>query len=132
MAEEFIRGDPEDSNNLFRWDILVLNLPGSSTYAPDKPWVSKIKLPESKIACNLFIYLYDVRITGDSYLECQRVSRIVASLFNYFGLQDAARERRDPRQSPSQWAGSIVATNGPSVEIMVSQELWDKAKAIVQ
>jgi hypothetical protein len=132
MAEEFIRGDPQDPNNVFRWEEVELNLPGSSNYVPSKPWMSKLKLPERTIACDMFIYVDDVRTTGDSYLECQKVSRVVASLLNFLGLQDAVRKRRDPSQTLGPWAGFIVLSDGPTVETMVSQERWEEAKSMVR
>lgn len=88
MAEEFIWGDPKKHKKVFRWDVVELNLPGSSSFVPSKPWVSKLKMPERMIACDLFIYVDDVHTTGDSYPDCHRVSWVVASLLNYLGLQD--------------------------------------------
>ena len=40
FAEEVIRGDPKDPANVFRWDYVRLNLPGSPNYDPSLPWVS--------------------------------------------------------------------------------------------
>jgi hypothetical protein len=52
-------------------------------------------------------------------------------MLNWLGLQDAARKRRDPSQSPGPWAGSIVIVDGGVIYLMVSQERWDKAVEIV-
>jgi hypothetical protein len=34
IAEEVMRGHPSDDNNVFRWDEVILNLPGSQDYNP--------------------------------------------------------------------------------------------------
>jgi hypothetical protein len=58
-------GDPKKHKKVFRWDVVELNLPGSSSFVPSKPWVSKLKIPERMIACDFFIYVDDVHTTGD-------------------------------------------------------------------
>ncbi len=50
VAKEVIRGDRKDPTNAFRWDTVRLNLPGSQTYDPRLPWVSKIRVDDGKIA----------------------------------------------------------------------------------
>jgi hypothetical protein len=47
-------------------------------------------------------------------------------------MQDAARKRRAPSAEPGAWAGTIIRTDGESVEKMVSQERWDKTKDCIQ
>jgi len=59
------------------------------------------------------------------------VSQRVASLLNHLGLRDTTRKRRNPSLTPGPWAGSIVTTEGPPVQKMISQVRWDKAKAMV-
>jgi hypothetical protein len=68
-AEEHIRGDPLDPTNPFHFDVVVLNLPGSVDYNPWKPWVFKMRSRDGRIACDLFIYVDDVRTTGPDDLE---------------------------------------------------------------
>jgi hypothetical protein len=41
FAEEVIRGDHTDANNIFRWNTIRLNLPGSSHYNLSDLWVYK-------------------------------------------------------------------------------------------
>jgi hypothetical protein len=41
LAEEFCRGNNKDITNPLRWDVIVLNLPGSKNYDPSKPRVYK-------------------------------------------------------------------------------------------
>jgi hypothetical protein len=66
IAEEVIRGDPDDPNNVFRWDSVELNLPGSEDYNPSKPWVAKYHMEDGCIAADLFIFVDDLRPTGPS------------------------------------------------------------------
>ncbi len=135
MAEEVIRGDPLDPSNVFRWNEIVLNLPGSPSYKPWAPWVYKTWTLEpgqvASIANDLRIYVDDVRTIGQTYEECRLASRVVASKANYLGIQDAARKRRDPSQTPGPWAGTIVHSNNSSVTVSISVERWNKAKGMI-
>jgi hypothetical protein len=134
MAEERIRGNHLDPLNVFRWDKVILNLPGSEDYVPSEPWVFKIRFnPGQKptIANDLVIYVDDARTIACSYEECRLASRTVASLATHLGLQDAARKRRDPSQTPGPWAGSIVSTFQATVVVSVSVERWKKAKDMI-
>lgn len=124
-------GDPNDATNIFRWDAVELNLPGIEGYDPSKAWVAKIRYDDGKTACDVFIYVDDVRTVGPMEPECWQVWRMVASKLNWLGLQDAARKRRPPSQEPGAWAGSIVHSSRGQVEVMVSQERWDKTKKII-
>jgi hypothetical protein len=83
------------------------------------------------MANDLVTYVDDVRTSASDYDECRQVSRRVASIANYLGLQDAARKRRDPSTTPGPWVGSIVHTDRGQVEVSVSQERWDKAKNMI-
>lgn len=38
VAEELIRGDRKDQDNVFAWDVVRLNLPGKEDYDPTLPW----------------------------------------------------------------------------------------------
>jgi hypothetical protein len=132
FAEEIIRGDPLDSTIIFRWDIIRLNLPGSNNYTPSLPWVSKIRLSDASLACDLIIYVDDVRTMGNTFDECKAASRRAASVLNSLEIQDAPRNRRDPSQTPGAWAGSICLSDTHTVDLVVSQEHWDKAKGMIK
>lgn len=54
-AEEHIQGDPLDVNNLFHYDVAVLNLPGHPDYNPRKPWVFKFRSCDGNVANNFFV-----------------------------------------------------------------------------
>ena len=43
FVEEEIRGSRTDPKNVFRWDRVRMNLPGSDGYDPRQPWVSKVQ-----------------------------------------------------------------------------------------
>jgi hypothetical protein len=131
FAEEMLRGDPSCQSNVFRWDHVRLNLPGSVGYDPSKPWVSKLRTLDGRIAADFIIYVDDVWSCGGSWEECRRVARRIASFMAWLGIQDAPRKRRDPCQTPGPWAGSIVHTEGGVITVSVSQECWDKARAIL-
>lgn len=135
MAEEIFRGDLSESKNIFRWDHVVLNLPGSQNYKPSDPWVYKARMNPERgflmVVNDLKINVDDVRTIRSSYEEGRKASHTVASLAGYLGLQDAPRKRRDPSQAPGPWAGAIFNTRGEEVCVSISQERWDKAKNMI-
>jgi hypothetical protein len=132
IAEEWFRGDPGSPVNVFRWDFLRLNLPGSIDYQPHLPWVSKVRSDDGKIANDFVTYVEDTRTCGGSLQDAWWASRVVASRLNWLGIEDAARKRRDPSQDPGPWAGSVVhiSTNG-AISLTVTQERWEKTKRII-
>jgi hypothetical protein len=69
VAEEVIRGDSKDSKNPFRWDTVRMNLPGQVGYDSTLPWVSKIRLADNCIACDVVIFVDDLRVTGPTKNE---------------------------------------------------------------
>jgi hypothetical protein len=131
VAEELIKGNPSDEENMFRWDYIALNLPGSQSYQPGIPWICKRRNGDGKLACDFLIYVDDIRSGGNGWCEARRASQVIAMRLNYLGLQDAARKRRDPSQQPGPWVGSVVGTMEGVVYVTVTQERWDKAKMMV-
>jgi hypothetical protein len=85
VAKEVILGDRTNASNVFRWDAVQMNLPGSPEYDPSLPWLSKIRVEDGKIAADLFIYVDDVRVTGNSAKECDAATRRAASVANDLG-----------------------------------------------
>jgi len=132
MAEEQIRGDPMDCDNIFHFDLVVFNLPGMLDYTPSKPWVFKLRSVDNHIAVDFFVYVDDVRTTGFSLESCWQCTRKVASMYNYFGIQDAPRKRRGPSLEAGPWAGSTVITRGDTVYVTVTVARWQKAKGQIQ
>ncbi len=130
-AQEVIMGDRKCERNVFRWENVEFNLPGTSGYVPGRPWVCKIR-SDGTIAADLFIYVDDLRITAPTEQDCWNASQRVSSVLASLGLQDAARKRRAPSWEPGAWAGSVVCTNHEGVFVMVSQEKWDKTRLVIR
>jgi hypothetical protein len=55
VAKEVILGERLDATNVFQWDKVRMNLPGSPDYNPALPWVSKIRIEDEKIDADIFI-----------------------------------------------------------------------------
>jgi hypothetical protein len=64
-VNELTLGDPTDSQNVFRWERVRLNLPGDVGYDPIMSWVSKVG-EDWRVASYLFIYMDDLRPTAPS------------------------------------------------------------------
>ena len=108
VAEEVIRGDQNNPANVFCWDMAVLNLPGSSEYNPNKPWVYKLRLNDGRMVADLFIFMDDLRPTESSQKEAWLAARQAASKLNFLGIQDARRKHQDSSKSPGAWAGGVI------------------------
>lgn len=126
---DMIRGARLETSNPFRWNKVLINLPGQSDYNPTKPRVCK--LWNDKIAADISSYVDDVRPTGSSEIECKRACSRIAQILQYLGQQNAARKYRPPSKRPGPWCGSFVAVKDGSVWVYVSQEKWNKAKLFV-
>jgi hypothetical protein len=63
VVEEIGKGNPLDPANPFRWDEVQVNLPGSPGYGPSKPWLFKFRKDDGCIACNVLVYINDLRVT---------------------------------------------------------------------
>jgi hypothetical protein len=131
FAEDVIRGVRDDPRNMFRWERVELNLPGSAAYDPAKPWVFKAR-KDGDPAADFSLYVDDNRSVGNSRLEAKLATRRVASIGSYLGVQDASQKRRMASQTPGAWAGTVMSADGEGVFVTVSQEKWDKAKGMIQ
>lgn len=131
IAEEFCRGNNKDSTKPLRWDIIVLNLPGSRNYDPSKPRVYKWDRIRGCIAGDLVIFVDDVRAAAITIELAWAIARQVCSRVQYLGVQDAARKRKPPTRTPGAWAGAVFATTDDTVTKTVTQDKWDKAKKII-
>jgi hypothetical protein len=131
VAEETIRGDPKDPKNPYRWDVVRMNLPGKTDYDPTLPWVSKIRLGDNCIACDVVIFVDDLRVTGPTKSEAWQASQRAAALLNHLGIQDAPRKRRDGSQAPGAWSGCVLRMDQAGVFVYVSQEKWEKTKRLL-
>jgi len=131
-GEEQLRGDPLDPKNPFGFSQVVMNLPGSIDYKPSKPWVYKFSESTGRIANDFFIYVDDVQVTGPFKEIMWNCTREVATHFNYLGVQDAPRKRREPKLEPGPWAGSMAITSNGKVQVMVSMDRWMIVKAMIK
>ena len=129
LMEEILE-DPNDEQNPFRWSGVAMNLPGSSDYDPSLPWVFKCRV-DGEIACDLFVYVDDLRPTGPTEEDCWLATRRVGYVLNSRGIQDASRKRRPPSQTPGAWAGSVISTTTEQVRVEVSQDKWLKTKEYI-
>eukprot|EP00978_Attheya_sp_CCMP212_P035281 scaffold152493_cov59-Attheya_sp.AAC.1 len=59
-AKRHMLGDPEDESNVFRWDRVIVNLPGSEWYDPSKPLIYKVRV-DGTIAAEIVGYVDDNR-----------------------------------------------------------------------
>jgi hypothetical protein len=131
VTKEYILGDRKDPKNVFRWDVVRINLPGSKDYNPSIPWVSKIRLEDGNIAADLFLYVDDGWLTGNSQDEVNQATWVATSRLQKLGVQDAPRKRRWESRRPGAWAGSIVEATNDGVYVTVSQEKWEKSQRYI-
>ncbi len=129
-AKELIMGDRSDSDNIFRWDRLELNIPGMATYDPLKVWVCKVR-QDGTVACNVFIYVDDARYCGPTETKCWKVTQRGATILAKLGLQNALRKTRPPGMTNRAWAGSVVHTDQSKVVKLVTQERWTKTEEMI-
>jgi len=132
-AEDIIRGDHCDPTNLFYWEKVILNLPGSPDYDTTRPWVYKAFCRDGAwlIAADFVYFVDDYRGTGYDEESCRLATRRLASMLQYLGNQDAARKREFPAQLTGPWAGSVVRILPVGVALTVTFEKWSKARMTV-
>lgn len=106
IGMESIFGNRRDPKNTFAWDHVRLNLPGSKSYEPSEPWVSK-RTKLNEIPPDEFTFVDDIRATGRTESVCDRATRRVASSANYLGQQEAARKRRPTSRKTVAWIGAV-------------------------
>eukprot|EP00804_Cyclotella_cryptica_P022761 CCRYP_004987-RA/>CCRYP_004987-RA protein AED:0.44 eAED:0.44 QI:0/-1/0/1/-1/1/1/0/204 len=132
IAEEVIRGDKTDSMNPFQWNSVRLNLPGTSSYDPTTSWIAKVG-EDSLVACELFTFVDDERITGATEELTWLATHVMAAKQTYLGIQDAARKADECSQQPWAWAGAVVhVVESKRVCVLTSEEKWRKMKDILK
>ncbi|KAL7577357.1 hypothetical protein ACA910_002090 [Epithemia clementina (nom. ined.)] len=120
-------GQRLDETNVFRWETVKLNVPGDQACKPSEPWVSK-RRADGTLAADVHVYVDDLRETAPSSEEAWLAASQMAKAASFYGLQDAARKRRPPSQTPGAWARALVQTTGEEVFKLVSKERWAKVK----
>ena len=110
----------------------MLNLPGTEAYNPSLPWVMQ-RRADNSMASVLTCFVNDQRVTGDGGTRVVEAGHALSTRESYLGLQDAPRKLRHPEGSkhPGAWAGvNVVIKEDGSVAVTVTQEKWDRLKAI--
>ena len=130
-SDDIIRGDRFDSINPFRWDRYILNLPGTKDYDPSLPRGYKWNDKNNSIAGNFETYIDDIRSSNSNEEGCVLASRRIASICNFLGIQDAARKRHFPSQTPRVWCGAKSATDDNGLYTCTTQVKWDRGKNII-
>jgi hypothetical protein len=140
VAKEICRGDRHEEGvgldgkelNSFQWQHVCLNLPGTRDYDPCLSWVSKLR-SDGRIACNIFSFVDDERVTGPDEELTWQASHVLAAKQAYVGIQDAGRKARPCSRRPGAWAGAIVhIVPDLGVCVLTSAEKWAKLKAILK
>lgn len=130
IAIEIIRGDRRDPKNPFHWESILFNLPGDPGYDPSKPRMSRMRA-DSLLASLILCYVDDMRAAAAGEDLCWEAMHTFSSKAAYLGIQIATRKTRPPSQSPGPWAGSVVVSQDAGVGVKVSQDKWEKTKAIL-
>ena len=95
---EVAMGDPQDPQNVFCWDRVKLNLPGSVEYEPSEPWVL-LQQKDGSLAAFVVLFVDALRVIAGSKEECWKGVCQVASIFNHLGVQNAPRKRQSSSQT---------------------------------
>ncbi|KAL7579899.1 hypothetical protein ACA910_004905 [Epithemia clementina (nom. ined.)] len=125
--KQLILGHSRDPTNVFHWDRALANLPGSTNYRPGNPWIAK-RRPDGLIAADAHDYMVDLRGCAPTQEEAWQVGSQIAKTASFYGVQDAARKRREQTQRPGAWAGVVCGTTPHRPYVSVTQTKWGKAK----
>lgn len=130
-AKRFILGDRRSRSNPFQWDHVELNQPGDRNYNPNRPWLMKKRL-DGELATELHQFIDDLRTTGKDAETVWLASSTIGKELAHKGLQDAARKRRPPSQTPGAWAGASVRSTTDGVFKSVTEDRWRKAQVRIR
>ncbi|KAL7563669.1 hypothetical protein ACA910_013402 [Epithemia clementina (nom. ined.)] len=75
--KRLILGDLIDQNNVFSWDWVRLNLPGTWTYQPGVAWITKVRT-SGQVAADAHDYVDDLRGTPPTHKEAWQVGSKIA------------------------------------------------------
>jgi len=131
IARRMVLGNRHDPNNPFRWARVVLNQPGDDHYRADLPWIMQVK-EDGDLATAVCQYIDDLRTCASSETEAWAASCRIGKVLSHLGLQDAARKRREPSQSPGAWSGATVTMTEGQVYQSVTPERWTKTRTLVR
>jgi len=88
-------GNRWDRPNPFHWERIIYDLPGTKAYTLELPCVTKVRF-DGHLACEVYVYVGDGRVTGHSREMCWVAARRFASRCSKGGVQDKARKRAPP------------------------------------
>jgi len=88
IAEEVIRGDRHDTENVFQWSHVVLNLPGSKYYNPSKAWIVRLR-NDGSLASDFVTFVDDQRLAAAGYDRMIEAGHTLSVREAYLGIQDA-------------------------------------------
>jgi hypothetical protein len=71
--------------------------------------------------CDLVVFVDDLRGLGPTVELTWKLSRVISSLIQYLGIQEASRKWRPPTRTPGAWAGGIFHTSATSVTLVNDQ-----------
>ena len=77
------------------------------------------------LAADAHAYVDDLRGTGPTSHDAWQISSVIAKTASFYGVQDAARKRREQTQRPGVWAGVVCGTAPDRPFISVT---WEKTK----
>ncbi|KAL7558193.1 hypothetical protein ACA910_007074 [Epithemia clementina (nom. ined.)] len=107
--KRLIYGNKSDDTNVFNWSHVHLNLPGTRSYCSGIPWLSK-QQQDGTIAADVHDYVDDLRGCAATEEAGWRVGSRIAKTASFYGVQGAARKRRQQTQRPWAWAGVVCGT----------------------
>jgi len=132
LAFELIQGDRRDSQNIFHWSDIVLNLPGKVDYDSTQLRLWKYNPCTQGMAAACLSYVDDLRPVGLSSDVCWGVMHCIATGLSCLGIQVATRKTQPPTTRPGPWAGTVGWATEREVCIRSTQEKWRKAQKYVK
>jgi hypothetical protein len=127
-----IKGNPQALDNAFHWDVVHLNLPGSTDYDPAVPCALKLHLLDERISGDFMLYIDNLRPMGPSEVECHQPQHKFTDTCNHYGVKYAYRKQCPPSLRLGTWYWSVIHTDDNDMGVMATQERWDNTKRILE
>ena len=128
LVEEFFIGQRKNTSNVYYWDKIVFNLPGSPSFNPTLPFVFKWDSVNQRIATSIKAYVDDLRIIAANVEIAWKASRQTAAGIQRLGSQDAPHKRRI---EDGPWTGTMFSTKDGVITKSVTSKKWLKAKKLI-
>lgn len=133
FRSEVIRGNRHNPDNPFQWKEVILNLPGTPSYNPNKVWIGKVRC-DGTTATDWVCFVDDQQLGGSSKSRLIEGGHCISTHESYLGIQDALRKLQGTggTEHPGSWAGvAVVVDDALGFVVMTLQEKWDKMKGIL-